>query len=329
MKKSPKIPKFFSCIFCDYNTSNKKDYSKHLLTSKHKFRTELNKKSPKIDNCFVCKLCNKSYKVRNSLWYHEKKCIFQNNIEEIFEESSEENSEESSEEILEENLGENLGENNLQITKNKTNNNPNNIIVELLKQNQEFKEMIFEQNKKIIEFASKNNVTNNNITNNNFNLQIFLNEKCKDAPNLIDFINSIQLKLSDFENFGTFGYADNISRILLREIKDVDIYKRPIHCSDLKREVIHVKDENAWKKDEDKKHMKKAIKEIAYKNFKTIIPECIKANPESKDITTKKHDQYIKMMNNSMGEITEEGDEKNYNKIIRTVAKEILVDKDK
>ena len=287
-----KVPTTFKCIICHYNTCRKSQYERHLLTAKHKILTNPNEKVQ--DDNFFCN-CGKKYKHMSSLCNHKKNC--KKGI-------------------------------------NKDNENSINQIVELfhqnIKENKELKDMLVQQNKNILEFASNNNITNNNITNNNnFNLQIFLNEKCKDAPNLIDFINSIQLKLSDFENFGTFGYADNISRILLREIKDVDIYKRPIHCSDLKREVIHVKDENAWKKDEDKMHMKKAIKEIAYKNFKTIIPEWIKENPESKDITSKKHDQYIKMMSNSMGEVTEEGDEKNYNKIIRTVAKEILVDKDK
>ena len=294
-KNSPKIEPNFFCDICNYICSKDSDLSKHKLTRKHLMITQGLQKTRQEYKCD----CGKKFSYRQNLFRHKKGCKI------IINHDNENN--------------ENNG------------NQINSIIVlfqEQLKENKELKEMLIEQNKKIIELASNNNVTNNNITNNNnFNLQIFLNEKCKDAPNLIDFINSIQLKLTDFENFGTFGYADNISRILLREIKDVDIYKRPIHCSDLKREVIHVKDENAWKKDEDKMHMKKAIKEIAYKNFKTIIPEWIKENPESKDITSKKHDQYIKMMSNSMGEVTEEGDEKNYNKIIRTVAKEILVEK--
>ena len=305
----------YICFFCDFNTSRKSHYERHILTPKHRNVSKMIVlASKKVPEKYMCN-CGKKYKHDSSYYRHKKNC--EEIDKKIFEESDKKNFEGNNKKNFEENYKINE-------------KNSNDIIVELLKQNHEFKDMIIEQNKKIIELVSNNNVINNtinNTTNNNFNLQIFLNEKCKDAPNLIDFINSIQLKLTDFENFGTFGYADNISRILLREIKDVDIYKRPIHCSDLKREVIHVKDENAWKKDEDKKHMKKAIKEIAYKNFKTIIPEWVKANPESKDITTKKHDEYIKMMSNSMGELTEEGDEKNYNKIIRNVAKEILVEK--
>ena len=294
---------YFFCSLCDYKTSRNSHYQQHINTNKHKKYYLATEKGQNSQINFKCEICEKIYKDRTGLWKHKKVC----------------NSKKNKENKIDKKLGNN------QI------NTIVNLFHEQLKENKELKELLIEQNKKIIELASNNNNITNNITNNNtkFNMNFFLNEKCKDALNLVDFINSIQLKITDFENFGTFGYADNISRILLREIKDVDIYKRPIHCSDLKREIIHVKDENAWKKDEDNIHMKKAIKEIAYKNFKKIIPEWVKENPDSKDITTKKHDQYIKMMSNSMGELTEEGDEKNYNKIIRTVAKEILVEKDK
>ena len=305
-ENSEKNIDIYKCELCDYICYKKQYYKQHLLTLKHQKCENDKKMISENSEHHKCNNCGKKYNFQSNLSRHKKNCKSK----------------------VEEDL---IKNENISIE----------FILEIVKQNQDFKELILEQNKQMQEQAKQNmdlqkqlleitkegKIINNN--NNKFNLQIFLNEKCKDAPNLIDFINSIQLKLTDFENFGTFGYADNISRILLREIKDVDIYKRPIHCSDLKREIIHVKDENAWKKDEDKRHMKKAIKEIAYKNFKKIIPEWIKANPDSKDITSKKHDQYIKMMNNSMGEVTEEGDEKNYNKIIRTVAKEVLVEKEK
>ena len=310
--KNPKNITLFLCDNCNYKTSNKKDYNKHLITRKHiKNSNDLHKIPEKSqDHIYSCS-CGKNYIYRQSLWSHKKTCMNDSNTKEndkIYEENDK---------IYEEND-----------KSNEENDKSNEEIKELKNMFVKMIEINKDLQNQLIELSKEKTIINNNTNcNNSFNLHIFLNEKCKDAPNLIDFINSIHLKLTDFENFGTFGYADNISRILLREIKDVDIYKRPIHCSDLKREVIHVKDENAWKKDEDKMHMKKAIKEIAYKNFKTIIPEWIKENPESKDITSKKHDQYIKMMSNSMGEVTEEGDEKNYNKIIRTVAKEILVEK--
>ena len=209
------------------------------------------------------------------------------------------------------------------------------MILELLKQNNEFKELIIEQNKKILELVNTNNSITNNITNNNnttnntkFNLQIFLNEKCKDAFNITDFINGIDVGFKDFENFGRLGYVGSINNILIRELKCLDVYKRPIHCSDLKREVIHIKDNDTWVKDEDKKHMKRAIKLIEHKNIK-LVPGWLKANPKADDISTKKHEEYMKILDNSMGEMKDEDNERNYEKIIRNVAKEILIDKEK
>jgi hypothetical protein len=315
-----KYPKYFFCDNCDFKCSKKSNYDKHLTTNKHQNGILLNKKAVKpIKNAadkFCCKYCNKEYKARNSLWYHEKKC----NLSEEIIKNNEENISLTTEEIEEKSEGE----------------NPINstMILELLKQNNEFKELLIEQNKKILELVGSSNVTNNNnnitnnTTNNKFNLNIFLNEKCKDAFNITDFINSIDVGFKDFENFGRLGYVGSINNILIRELKGIDVYKRPIHCSDLKREVIHVKDNDTWVKDEDKKHMKRAIKLIEHKNIK-LVPGWLKANPKADDISTKKHEEYMKILDNSMGEMKDEDNERNYEKIIRNVAKEILIDKDK
>ena len=317
------IPKIqtLKCSVCDYVTDNKKDFNKHILTRKHSNNVKSTEKNEIITNEVTnsdkksqksqdhkCISCSKIYKSRNGLWLHKKKCIVENN------ENSEEKEENSEEE------------------------NPisSAMILELLKQNNEFKELLIEQNKKIIELVGSSNVTNNNnnITNNNnttnnkFNLNIFLNEKCKDAFNITDFINGIDVGFKDFENFGRLGYVGSINNILIRELKCLDVYKRPIHCSDLKREVIHIKDNDTWVKDEDKKHMKRAIKLIEHKNIK-LVPGWLKANPKADDITTKKHEEYMKILDNSMGEIKDEDNERNYEKIIRNVAKEILIDKEK
>jgi hypothetical protein len=205
------------------------------------------------------------------------------------------------------------------------------LIMELLKQNQEFKELILEQNKQMLEMSKDRNVTNNNnITQNNnkFNLNVFLNETCKDALNLSDFLESLILTLTDFENFGPLGYCGGISNILVKGLNKLDISKRPIHCSDLKREVIHVKNNNTWHKDDDKEQMIKAIKAIEHKNVKQMSLWA-KANPEYKDPNHKKSDLYTKLIDQSLCDTDKEKAMKNYNKIIRTIAKEILVDKDK
>jgi len=207
----------------------------------------------------------------------------------------------------------------------------NNVILELVKQNQEFKQMIIEQNNKIIELTKDKSIINNNITNNTtnnkFNLQFFLNEQCKDALNIMDFVDSLTLKLTDLENVGKLGYSEGISKIFINGLKQLDVFKRPIHCSDLKRETLYIKDENAWEKEnEEKAKIKLAIKQIANKNIKQI-PEWQKNNPQSQDTNTKKHDQYMKIVGESMGGFNMQEDEKNYNKIIKNVAKEIIIDK--
>jgi hypothetical protein len=303
----------FYCEKCDYKCSKKQHFKQHLLTSKHKNDMKNDKKiSENSEDLYKCE-CGKKYSHQSNLSRHIKKCA-------KFQKLNEENISFTTEEIEEKSEEE----------------NPMNatMILELLKQNNEFKELIIEQNKKILELVTSSNVTNNNnitnnTTNNNkFNLNIFLNEKCKDAFNITDFINGIDVGFKDFENFGRLGYISSISNIFIRELKGLDVYKRPIHCSDLKREVIHVKDNNTWIKDEEKQQMKRAIKLIEHKNVK-LIPDWVKANPDSQDYSSKKHDEYNKMLDNVMGEMEDEDNERNYEKIIRNVAKEILIDKEK
>ena len=291
--KSP----IFECKYCDYTTCNKKDFSKHINTIKHKKKvfvtdsdvlvTDLSQKS-----LFTCEKCLKTYKSRNGLWSHKKKC------ESVGEEQP-----------------------------------SNNIIVELLKQNKEFKDLIIEQNKQIMELAKEkntviNNTTNNSNTNNNqFNLQFFLNEQCKDALNLVDFVNQIKLQLSDLDMIGRVGYVEGMSKIFLRNLHELDVFKRPIHCSDLKRETLYVKDKDAWEKENGENiKIKQAIRGIENKNIKQI-PIWVKENPLSEDFETKKHLEYQNILLESMGGSTSEDDNKKCDKIIRNIAKEVVIDK--
>ena len=293
---------FFYCEKCDYKCCKKQHFKQHLMTSKHKKDIQNDKMiSENSENLYKCE-CGKKYNHQSNLSRHIKKCL---KIQKLNEENISLTTEEIEEKSEEENPI-----------------------------NSDFKELIIEQNKKILELVNTSNVTNNNnitnnTTNNNkFNLNIFLNEKCKDAFNITDFINSIDVGYKDFENFGRLGYVGSINNILIRELKGLDVYKRPIHCSDLKREVIHVKDNDTWVKDDEKKHMKRAIKLIEHKNIK-LVPGWLKANPKADDISTKKHEEYMKILDNSMGEMKDEDNERNYEKIIRNVAKEILIDKEK
>ena len=312
--KPQEIPKFL-CECCQYNTRNKKDYEKHIMTPKHAKRTQIlqnttgnTTKNPHLpqmsDNNYTC-ICGKSYKHHSSLWYHKKKC-----------------------DSKPENITMNVEEPEPHPGNNQYSGD---LILELLKQNQEFKELIIEQNKQMLEMSKERSIittNSNNVTqNNNFNLQVFLNETCKDALNLSDFLESLIVTLTDFENFAPLGYCGGITNILVNGLNKLDITKRPIHCSDLKREVIHVKNNDAWHKDQDKEQMIKAIKAIEHKNIKQMSLWG-KANPEYKDPTSKKSDLYTKMIDNSLGETDKEKAQKNYNKIIRSVAKEILVEKE-
>jgi len=257
--------------------------------------TNDDKITPKNAEKFVCE-CGKEYKHRQGLWSHKKKC--ENAAEPVESEQP-----------------------------------SNNIIVELLKQNKEFKDLIIEQNKQIMELAKEkntiiNNTTNNSNTNNNqFNLQFFLNEQCKDALNLVDFVNQIKLQLSDLDMIGRVGYVEGMSKIFLRNLHELDVFKRPIHCSDLKRETLYVKDKDAWEKENGENiKIKQAIKGIENKNIKQI-PIWVKENPTSEDTETKKHMEYQHILLEAMGGSTSEDDNKKCDKIIRNIAKEVVIDK--
>ena len=186
------------------------------------------------------------------------------------------------------------------------------------------------RNNKIMELAKEGKyVTNNNNTTNNFNLNIFLNEKCKDALDLMEFVDTLQLKLHDLEETARLGYVEGISKIFMRGLQQLDIYKRPIHCSDLKREVLYIKDKNLWEKDDDEKtRLTNAIKIIGNKNIKQI-PEWQKLNPEYRDPDSKQNDRYMKLLFNAMSGSTEEEQASNMNKIIKNIAKAVVIDKTK
>jgi hypothetical protein len=284
-----KMPVFFRCELCDYNTCKKSQFERHTLTMKHKMKHCCQGSGPKVplERSFGCD-CGKTYTDRTGLWKHKKKC-------------------------------------------NGSIDTKDQLIMEVLKQNHDFKELISEQNNKIMELANKpviiNNTTNNTTNNNKFNLNVFLNEKCKDAINIMDFVQSLQIELSELETIGKLGYVEGIGKIFIKGLQQLDVHKRPIHCSDFKREILYVKDQDAWEKDnDDKSKIKQAIKQIEHKNIKNI-PEWINKYPDSKYADSPKNEQYMKIISNSMGGSTNEEDEKNFNKIIKKVASEVIIEK--
>jgi hypothetical protein len=172
------------------------------------------------------------------------------------------------------------------------------------------------------------NNTNGNFNSNNktFNLNVFLNENCKDAMNIMDFVDSLKLQLSDLENVGRLGYVEGISNIIVKNLKALDVHKRPVHCSDSKREVMYVKDEDKWEKEnEERKKLKKVIKKIADKNAR-LLPIFKKEHPDYNKASSKYSDQYNKIIVESMGG-SGDNDEEKEDKIIRKIAKEVVIDK--
>jgi hypothetical protein len=303
---SQKTPKSYLCSSCDFSCCKKSEWSRHILTRKHKNQqksTENQQIAPREDKLLYECICGKMYKERTGLWRHKKKCFLENkNMDQDFLNA--------------------LENNDSQLT-------DKDIIVMLLKQNNEFKELLVEQNKSILDISTKQNSVVNTINNNSnncnnktFNLQVFLNETCKDAMNIMDFVDSLQIQLSDLENVGKNGFVAGISDIILKNLRALDITQRPIHCSDQKREVIYIKDDNQWHKEHpENAKLKKAIKYIAHKNT-CLIKEWKAKYPDCGQAASRKSDLYNKIVYEAMSL-----DNSNAEKIIKRIAKEIGIEK--
>ena len=297
----------FYCEFCDYGSSKKGNMDNHLLTAKHQLATGSNQKEAKISSEFICQLCKKNYKDKSGLWRHKKSCIPSFN---------EDNEEKVEEKEKEKEKSQGLG------------NGECEIIKMLIKDNSELKTMMMEVVKSIQPNNTNNshNNSHNTTNNNHFNLQIYLNETCKDAINLTDFVDSLQVKLKDLEETARLGYSEGVSRIFINGLNELDVNKRPIHCSDAKRETLYVKDKNEWTKDSDKERLTNAIKTVGKKNIQQIT-EWQKKYPEYRDPASRHNDKYLKMLCNAMNGSTDDEQEKNMEKIIRTITKEVVIDK--
>ena len=303
-----KTPPKFECNNCDFKCFKQSDWNRHLLTRKHK-KTDIFPKSTdnftqKNAETFLCS-CGKIYKHRQSLFNHKKKCVVINKTKMIIDVIKDDK-----------NVQDFLIEQNKQL------------IEQLSHQNKQ----LIEQNNKLIELSQCNTIgtINNTVnanSNNKFNINVFLNETCKDAINLTDFVNQITLSLEDLEETSKVGYAEGISNVFIRNLNDIDYKERPIHCNDFKREVLYIKDDNQWVKD-NKEKLTNAIKIVANKNIKQI-PDWQKANPEYNNPKSKQNDKYMKMLCEVMSGSSKEEQQKNYNKIIKNISKEVMINKDK
>ena len=290
-KSGKKMAENYYCEKCDYTCCKVYNWKKHLDTAKHTqetFGNDFVAKSGKKSQIeyICCENCNKEFKTRSGLWKHCKICICEDNkIENTVDKKDE-------------------------------------LIDYLMKENKEIKELILELAKK----DSYNNCNNTvNSHNKAFNLNFFLNETCKDAMNIMDFVDSIKLQLSDLEKVGELGYVEGISNIITKNLKELDVTQRPVHCTDKKRETIYIKDENKWEKDEDNKKLHKVVRRVTCKN-QNLIPKFKEQHPDYNKASSKFSDQYNKIVVESMGGPGDNDFEKE-EKIIRNISKNIIVDK--
>jgi len=301
---TPKNPKY-NCEVCGFNTDNKKDFRRHNLSAKHINLNNIKQITPNnTPTTLFCNNCNKKYISRSGLWYHQKKCS-QNSIVPI----------------------------DLKNT---------DVILEIIKQNQEFKSMLLEQQKqnnenqnklinKVVELSREpvviNNNNNGNITQNNkqFNLQFFLNDTCKDAINIKQFIDNIQISLEDLENVGKNGYVKGISDIVLKQLHTLDITKRPIHCTDVKRDTIYLKEDDAWNRDDkENTKLKNVIRVVEDKNWRKI-PEWQHENPDVIVLDSPEYIMREKIMRNVCGN---ENPDKLRDKVIKVISKDTQLEKE-
>jgi hypothetical protein len=292
-----KVSTEFKCDVCNYTTRRKYNLDLHLNSTKHKNNvstTNHNEPLVIVSKNYHCQNCAKEFNDRAGLWRHKKKC----NIVEPHEESC---------------------------LKNNT-SDKDELINYLMKENQEFKNLILEIVKKDTN-NTINNTTNNNTNSHNkaFNLNFFLNETCKDAMNIMDFVDSIKLQLSDLEKVGELGYVEGISNIIVKNLNDLDVTQRPVHCTDKKRETMYIRDENKWEKDEANSKIKKAIKRVASKNQR-LLPKFKEAHPDCGTYHSKYSDQYNKIIIESVGGSGDNDAEKE-EKIVRNISKNVVVDK--
>ena len=240
-KKIPKIPKKYFCDICDYNTSNRKDYDKHKLTLKHKIRTNTNEKVPKIPKAYLCE-CGKSYKHASSLWNHKQRCFLDKNRPVLQETGKSEYKELLAQAMT-----------HIQV------------------QNEELK-------KKDVLINNMIHKIGNNNTTNTVNINMFLNDKCKNALNFSEFINKIEVSTEDLENNAQLGFVDGITKILMDNLQQLTLFERPIHCTDIKRETLYIKDNNIWKTDNET-ILDNGIQEVSRKSLSSLL-QWKKENPD-------------------------------------------------
>ena len=315
-----KSSSIFRCDFCDYNTSKKCNLVKHLSSIKHLCHEKVAKVAPGASESiyavrtYVCGKCNKQYRSRNGLWTHSKTCNHSNNF-------------------IHSNNGVN-GVNGVN-SHNPTDTNIaylTSMVIEVVKNNAELQKQNAELQNKMIDIykntnqhittTTGNNNNHHNAHNKTFNINFFLNEQCKDAMNMSDFVKNINVSLADLENVGKVGYVEGISTIIIDNLRNTELCKRPIHCSDLKRETLYVKDEDKWERSTiDNSRLKNAVRVVEQKNI-GLMSSWADHHPQCEDSGTRENNAYMKL-----SDVVLDGEESNIQKVIKRVAKEVKLDK--
>jgi hypothetical protein len=305
LNKMPKNADFY-CEHCHFRCFKKSNYIMHTNTKKHTYRLTGNEfvhAEIKINAKYKCE-CGKNYVTLSGLWKHKTKCCCVNNS--------------------------NIVINHTDLHVQNSNNHASDkdeLINYLIKENQEFKTMILEIVKKDSYNQHTTNITNTNSHNKTFNLQFFLNETCKDAMNMKDFIKSLELTMPELEKMGELGFAEGMSRVVVDRLNSLDITKRPIHCSDVKREIIHIKDDNKWERDNANfDRLRKIIKQLTHKNI-LKVDDWKKANPGCTEYNSRKNGQYLKLTMEAIGPVDDMEVKRDFGKIIRRVAETTAIDK--
>ena len=345
---TPKNATKFKCEKCMFVSSKLSDWNRHITTQKHLHTTDTTKYNISyaiVEKEYGCG-CGKKYNHRSSLFNHKKKCkepyleldldmkniiIQDENISDAsISDASISDASISDESINDASISDPIisdASSNIIKLLIKENTDFKNIIMEVIKSNSELQKQNQEFQKQMVDVCQKiqpTTINSNNTNSNNktFNLQFFLNEECKDAMNMSEFINSIELKNSDLENIGKVGYVEGMSNIIIKHLNDTDMYKRPVHCSDGKRETIYVREENKWEKDNNEtKQMIRAVRGVDKKNYK-MLTNWKDTFTKCMDGSSKQNDDYMKIMSKVM-----DGDIENVNKVIKKVAKEVVIDK--
>ena len=296
-QKVPKSSNKFFCKACDYTTERESQFNRHILTDKHKRLTTANEKVPKSSK-HLCE-CGKEYVHASSLSKHRKVCTV--SIKESFLEEKQENT--SNDAML-------------------------NMFSKMMKENEELRNLMAEQNEKIVDVMENSKpsmTTNNNIINNNqkVNINMFLNNNCKDAINFADFIDRIEVSQNDLENNAHMGFIEGISKIFMDNLKQLSVFERPIHCTDLKREIMYIKDEDKWQKEDDDHKLNSAIQEVSRKSV-NALKSWKETNPDYEDADSAFSNKCLAIQQQSIAGTNRE---QYYPKIIKNVAKELIVDK--